>query len=72
MLRPYQEAMLGRIRSSIREGKRRLLIVSPTGSGKSYVIAHMLSEIGARFKTALVVSHRREIIYQLSDHLQSF
>lgn len=33
-LRPYQSAAIARVRECVRAGKRRVLIVAPTGSGK--------------------------------------
>lgn len=35
-LRDYQEAAINRIRDSFRQGNKRVLLVSPTGSGKCY------------------------------------
>lgn len=70
MLRPYQQAILDGLHGSLAEHDR-VLAVSPTGSGKSWLIAHMLDEIEAAHQSALVLVHRREIIYQLRDHLDA-
>jgi DNA repair protein RadD len=61
-LRPYQSRALERIEDARTRGVRRLLVVAPTGAGKTILIA----ELGRRFADGgvLVVAHRRELITQ--------
>jgi DNA repair protein RadD len=68
-LRPYQEAALEQLRAAVRSGKRRVLLTSPTGSGKSLIIAAMIDSAIAKGKRALFVVHRRELVMQLSERL---
>ena len=47
------------------------LIVSPTGSGKSHIIADIISALREGRKNVLVITHRREIITQISQKLHA-
>lgn len=63
-LRDYQHDLVGRTRQVMRAGSRRVLIQSPTGSGKTALTAHMLANAVARGKRAWFVVHRRELLTQ--------
>ena len=61
-LRAYQEAAVSAAVTDIKNGDRRL-VVMPTGSGKSIVIAEILSRLpGAQ---VLVITPRRNLLQQL-------
>jgi superfamily II DNA or RNA helicase len=62
MLRDYQQTAVDSILAELAAGKARVLLVSPTGSGKSVIAQHLI-ERGGR---VLFVVHRREIIEQTS------
>lgn len=66
-LRPYQRKAVDDVISHFGRGKARVVLVSPTGSGKT----RMASAIGRRAlsagKTAAGVVHRRELVQQLRD-----
>lgn len=70
-LRPYQIDAIERLRAVMRLGKRRVVLVSPTGSGKT----KMLSEIARRCiesgRRALWLAHRSELIDQAVGALKS-
>lgn len=63
-LRPYQTDLVSQARASLRQGTRRLLIQSPTGSGKTCLVAHMLAGAAAKGKRAWFVVHRKELLQQ--------
>lgn len=63
-LRPYQEDIYAKARQLLRSGKRTLLIQSPTGSGKTVLVAHMLANATLKKYTAWFVVHRRELVKQ--------
>lgn len=63
-LRPYQVESIDRIRSAIRDGKRRVLLVVPTGGGKTLTAASMLAGALSRGKRSVFAAHRKELIDQ--------
>lgn len=63
ILRPYQEELIQNARTSLAKNKR-IIVQSPTGSGKSATMARMVEIAFSRGKKILVVSHRIEIVKQ--------
>jgi superfamily II DNA or RNA helicase len=61
-LRPYQRAAIDAVKDGIRRGLRSMLIVLPTGAGKTVVFSELPREIDARF--VLILAHRDELIDQ--------
>ncbi len=57
-LRPYQADLVGRIRDAFRQGWRRLLLVSPTGSGKTVMFNFIAERTAHRGKRVGIVVHR--------------
>ncbi len=60
-LRDYQRAAVDAVHEALGRGVRRQLISLPTGAGKTFVAAHLVSEIGRR--TVFMV-HRDELARQ--------
>jgi DNA repair protein RadD len=69
VLRPYQVAIANRFEAERATGKRRIILVSPTGSGKTIVAGEILRRVIAAGGRVLVLAHRREIIHQTSRKL---
>lgn len=65
-LRPYQQEIVARVRSLMRRGIRRILLESPTGSGKTCLTAAMLSTSASKSMRSWFVVHRRELVNQSS------
>ena len=63
-LRAYQLDAVERVRAEIRAGVRRVLIVAPTGSGKTVLAAHIMARAAVTNRRVLFVAHRRELIDQ--------
>jgi superfamily II DNA or RNA helicase len=63
-LYPYQRDGIEEFERAVAKGHRRILIVSPTGSGKTVVGSAIVGHYRAQHKTSLVLAHRREIIGQ--------
>ena len=63
-LRDYQQKIIDDLRARMSAGVRRLLVVAPTGSGKTVLAVRMLSGSVAKGKIALFVVHRRELVKQ--------
>jgi DNA repair protein RadD len=63
-LRPFQEDLIDRARQSIRKGSKNLLIVAPTGAGKTVLSASILGSGASRGNRSWFINHRRELIRQ--------
>jgi DNA repair protein RadD len=62
--RPYQEAAIQSARDKIAAGVKRILLNSPTGSGKTIIAAGIVQRAVAKGKRVLFLAHRRELIHQ--------
>jgi superfamily II DNA or RNA helicase len=65
-LRPYQSRAIQALRDHIRSGKRRILLVAPTGAGKMTINAAIVRTSSV---PVLFVAHRMELINQCVDDL---
>ncbi len=65
-LRSYQAEALDAVVQSEERGIRRPLVVLPTGTGKTVVIAHLIQRRAGR---ALILAHRDELLRQARDKL---
>ena len=70
-LRPYQTTIVGEARAQYAAGKTAVLVVSPTGSGKTYTFAHIAEAAASRGNRVLILEHRKELIRQASLSLGS-
>ncbi len=71
-LRNYQQNLLASVYQQIKEGKKRPLIQSPTGSGKSLILKQIVIDfISKRNQPVLLICHKIELLNQLVNHLQS-
>jgi DNA repair protein RadD len=69
-LRPYQRDVIAEF-DRTREHKRRIILVAPTGAGKTVIGADIIRSYVRRAKSVLVLAHRREIIAQTSGKLRA-
>ena len=63
-LRPYQSDVIEEFHGAVTAGSKRIILVSPTGSGKTIIAANIIRTITRAQKSVLVLAHRREIIAQ--------
>jgi len=68
-MRPYQREALERAQAAYRGGHRGVLLVAPTGAGKTVIAASAIAAAAARGRSVLVVAPRREIVAQTSARL---
>ena len=61
-LRLYQQSTIEQIDNKFREGKRRVLMVSPTGSGKTEMMGVMISRAVKHNFPVVFVVRRRELV----------
>ena len=64
VLRPYQQDLYDKTSAEFRKGRRRVLVVSPCGSGKTVLMAQMAANSQANGKTVWVILPRQEIMEQ--------
>ena len=68
-LRPYQRDVIAEFNREREAGKRRIMLVAPTGSGKTIIATTIIKQYVDTWKNALALSHRLEIISQTSAKL---
>ena len=67
--RPYQRQLRDDLREAFRAGWRRVLAVSPTGSGKTVLFALTAKASASAGNRVIVAVHRQEILEQISRTL---
>tara|TARA_R100000773_G_scaffold43815_1_gene43092 strand:+ start:412 stop:1905 length:1494 start_codon:yes stop_codon:yes gene_type:complete len=71
-LRRYQSIAIEDIKNEFVAKHKRVLLVAPTGSGKTVVACEMMSRVVYGGKKCLFVAHRRELVMQCSRKLHEF
>ena len=71
ILRPYQHDAIAAFDAEVERGIRRVILVAPTGSGKTIILAEIVRKLAGSVKRVMVLAHRREIISQTSDKLRA-
>ena len=69
VLRPYQEKAVADVRRAISDSSKRVLLVSPTGSGKTVCFAYIVAHGVARGTRILILAHRQELLDQAEGAL---
>ena len=72
MLRPYQQAAIDQMRTSLAQGKKRLILCSPTGSGKTVMFTYMVARALEKGKQAIIFTDRVELLKQSNGALDLF
>src|SRR5262245_57967597 len=67
-LHPFQCEAVDRVEQEL-EGGRKVLLVAPTGAGKTVIASEIIKQAVAKYRTVLFLAHRREIIQQTSAKL---
>ena len=70
-LRPYQQEAREAVRKEWTEGRKRTLLVLPTGTGKTVVFSKIIEDQVREGKRVLVLAHRSELLDQASDKLKT-
>jgi DNA repair protein RadD len=63
----YQLDALEKVRQHIRDGKRNILLCAPTGSGKTLMSAHLVSESDRKGRRSAFVVDRISLVNQTSE-----
>jgi superfamily II DNA or RNA helicase len=69
-LRSYQTEALTRVKDAYKNGKRRVLVSLPTGTGKTVVFGHFPAVFRMK-KRLLVLAHREELLLQAEQKFRS-
>src|ERR1039457_1629921 len=70
-LRPYQQESVDDIRRAFTSGARRVLLVAPTGSGKSALACYIAESAMSKGNRVTFVAPRRELVRDLSRRLMA-
>jgi superfamily II DNA or RNA helicase len=68
-LRPYQREVIEQFNGELTAGRRRVLLVAPTGAGKTVITGAIIAEAAGEGRRVLFLAHRRELIQQASAKL---
>ena len=68
-LRPYQSEAVEAVIGEWNKGRRRTLLVLPTGTGKTVVFAKVAERVAMCGKRTLVLAHRGELLDQARDKI---
>lgn len=68
-LRPYQKQVIQDCRQSFADGVRRILLVAPTGAGKTVLASSLIEGALGKDRRALFLVHRRELLNQAARKL---
>ena len=71
-LRAYQEEIINKLRLSIKNGNKRIVLCSPTGSGKTIMFTFMVAEHLKKGGRALILTHRKELLKQAGSVFERF
>ncbi len=69
--RPYQLRAEQDVRNSFAAGHRAVMLTSPVASGKTVCFSRIAAGVHAKQKNVLVLAHRRELIFQISNTLRT-
>jgi superfamily II DNA or RNA helicase len=71
-LRDYQLEQIGKIRTTLAAGHRRMLVQLPTGGGKTHEIGAVTAGASAAGLRVLILATRTRLVRQLHERLQAF
>jgi len=66
LLRDYQTKTVDSTRLSAKQGNKRILVVAPTGAGKSHIIGNIAVSAVEKGHKVLALMHRRQLVTQLA------
>src|SRR4051794_14921960 len=68
-LRPYQSEVIAKIAAEAAAGRRRVLLVAPTGSGKTVIAGEIVRNASEEGRRVLFLVHGRERVKQPATKL---
>jgi len=70
-LRSYQAEAIQKLRREIAASKRRIMLSSATGSGKSRIMLEMAMSAARKGKRVVVMCDRIQLVQQMSEHMHA-
>ena len=70
-LRPYQNEARHSVENEWQEGRKRTLLVLPTGCGKTIVFSQIAADCVMKGQKVLIMAHRGELLEQAADKLKA-
>jgi DNA repair protein RadD len=71
-LYPYQQELIKKLYSVIRQGEKRILLYAPTGAGKTVIVSSIIKDALSRSRNVLFLVHRNELVQQTIATLKKF
>ena len=71
-LRDYQINAINEIRLSFAKGYKRIILCSPTGSGKTVIFSEISKLTTAKNNKVLIITDRKELLKQTNNKLNNF
>lgn len=71
-LRDYQEQAIASLREAFKQKHRRVLLVAPTGAGKTVMFSYLTHQLTQRGNRVLLLAHRDFLLDQISETLSRF
>ncbi|GIK23662.1 MAG: hypothetical protein BroJett005_30760 [Ignavibacteriota bacterium] len=68
----FQIKTIDLLREKISQGKKRIIIVLPTGAGKTTIASEIIRLSKSNGKKILFMAHRQELVYQAHERLAQF
>ena len=68
--REYQSRFIKELRAAIAAGSKRIIAVSPTGSGKGFLAARIMQMAAEKHCKSVFFADQRELVFQLNAHLK--
>ena len=69
-LRDYQQQAVASVFAEWGSGRRKTLVVCPTGTGKTVIFAEVVRELAERDYRVLVIAHREELLNQAAEKIE--
>ena len=71
-LYPYQDLLISKIRKNIAKGNKRLIVTSPTGSGKTVIFSYITKKAVEKKNKVLIITDRIELLHQTGETVELF
>ncbi len=71
-LREYQSNLIEKVRDSVKQGNKKVLMVLPTGGGKTHILAEIGRRVVENDQKVLALMHRRQLVQQMDERFRDY